>query len=253
MGDYHIFLGHLNIYEYRGDYTITPIGDNIFQRMFGYSGDKDPAYDSRAFAFYVEELDEVWFAYVSSTSTSGSCDKVLRYNVGDKFWYSREFYDEITGYGFYASEASLIWSTLVGAWTAQAYAWNSRQTLANSATTHLCSNTTDRVYEYEYNSGLDNATPIAYTVETKDFAMADGEFRFDKIEMMIQGTSVLLEYSTDAGVSWNTMATITQAVQDKVQVSRQFVCHKVRFRWSVINVDFALRWFGFSYKNESLY
>ena len=253
MGDYHIFVGHTNIYEYRGGYSIVSIGDNIFHRMFGYSGDKDPSYDARLFIFYVDELDEVWIAYVSTESVTKTCDKVLRYNVGDSYWYSRNFADELIGYGFFLSEVSLIWSALIGSWSAQSWTWNSRQSLANSPTTHLCSGETNQVFSYDYISTLDNVTPIAYNVETKDFTLPDGQIRFDMIEMMIQGTNILLEYSTDSGISWNTLATITQSIQDRIRLYKQLVAYKIRFRWTGSSPDFVLRWFGFSFKNESIY
>ena len=253
VDDYHIFIGQKNIYEYRGDYIISPIGDNIYYHLYGISGELNPAYKNRNFALYSKDLNELWIASVTSTSLDNTCNEVLRYIVSNKAWYHREFKDNLIGSGQYTKQQSLTWDTLVGSWDALTWTWNSQQILGNAAVILLCSAVTNQVYEYDYVSTLDNATAIAYTVETKDFAINTSNFRFDKIEMFIQGMGILLEYSTNQGVSWNTMATINQNVLGRVQVYGQFISDRVRFRWSGTGQNFALQWFGFSYKIENLY
>ena len=252
-GDSHIIVGHANVYEYLADYTLNPIGDQIFYLTFGYSGNLNPQYRQRLFALYIEELDEAWIFYPSTSSPDGTCDTLLRYNVGDKFWYTRHFANTFVGFGFYTKTNANIWSTLVGTWLDQNYTWNSRISFANTDITHLCSSQGNQVFAYDYNTQLDNQTAITYTVETKDFALPDSEFRLDMIEMFIRGTNVLLQYSTDSGYSWNTLSNINQNIQEKVRVYKQVVTHRIRFKWSGNSNDFALEWFGFSYKIESLY
>jgi len=252
-GDNHLFVGHTNVYEYYGDYTINPVGDNIFYLAFGFTSNMNPQYRQRLFAFYVEELDEVWILYASTTSTTGYCDTVLRYNVGEKFWYSRKFNDVLIGFGYFSKANSTTWLDLVGTWTQQTWLWNSRTSLANTDIIHLCAPLTNRVYAYDYSTALDNGVAIAYTAESKDFTMGDAKFRFDMIEMFIKGTNILFQYSIDSGYSWTTLTTITQNPQDRVRLYAQFITNRVRFRWSGSSPDFALEWFGFSYKVESLY
>lgn len=253
LKEYHIFVGQAGVYEYRGDYTITPIGQKINIKLFGAIADANPSYISRMFTLYVKELDEVWILYVSTNaSTSYGCDRILRYNIDLDVWYTRELINEVIGSGTYKTLTTTIWSTLVGNWPAQTWVWGSRQTLANSPNIHLMSRDANQVYEYDFTYGLDISTPIAYTIETKDFAVTDHEFRFDMIEALIQGTSVLIEYSTDSGMSWDTIGTITSATQSRNRLHKQIVCNRIRFRFSGSSTDFLLTWFAFLYKPESI-
>lgn len=251
LSDMHIIFGHANIYEYRGDFALTPIGDEIYPRLFSVHSDMNPAYEPRAFGFYVEELDEVWFFYPSVASTI--CNKMLRYAVGDKRWYERVFADSFAGFGFFQLEESFIWTDLKNSWNSQNWKWDSRKLLQQAPTTHLLSATAGQVFEYDYYTTLDNATGISYTVESKDFVVPDAVIRFDMIEMYIQGMSILLEVSTDYGVSWMTLATITEHTMNKVRVFKQFTASAVRFRWSGTDDGFRLDWYGFSFKQESIY
>lgn len=252
MSDKHILIGHANVYEYRGDFALTPIGSAIYPRLFDTHSDVNPRFESRIFAFYVEELDEIWIFYPSVNSEV--CNKTLRYNVPGRFWYEREFNDSINGYGFFQLEESFTWDDLVGSWDQQNWKWDSRKMLQQAPTTHLLAATEGQVFEYDYYTVLDNGAAIGYTIESKDFVIPDADFRFDMIEMQIQGLDILLEYSTDEGETWVSLAIINMPVRGKHQEFKQFVTHSIRFRWSSsIGSNFRLDWAGFSYKIESLY
>lgn len=251
IGDYHIVIGNANIYEYRGGFELAPIGDAIFYRMYSTQGDLSPQYKSSVFGFYVEELDEAWVFYPSTGSQSP--DKLLRYSVGEEVWYTRDFADAFVGFGFYQIDNTKTWADLVGSWVDQTWKWNAKATLSQSPTTHLCLASGNQVMEYDYVSTLDNATAIAYTIETKDFALADTEFRFDLLRLYMQGTGILIEYSTDRGASWNTMTTVTSSTVQKINIGKQFVANTVRFRISGNSPDFRLRWLYFLFKLESLF
>ena len=252
LGDSHIIVGHAGVYMYHGDYSLTSLADAVYNKLFGYSSDMHPSFHSRLFSLFVGELNEVWIAYVSSTSTE-YCDKFIRYHIKDKRWYTRTFANSFIGFGFYERQETITWNTLIGSWTAQTWAWADRLLLSNAPVVHLCSADTNQVYEYDYYSTLDNRTAIGYTVETKDFTSVESKYRLDMVEMFIRGTDILLEYSTDSGHSWNTLATITQATQDRLRLYKQLITNRIRFRWTGSSPDFALEWFGFSYKVESLY
>lgn len=249
--DYHIVVGNSNIYEYRGDFSLKPIGDPVFKGMFSAFGNLNPLYKRRTFALFVHELSEVWILYV--TNNDSLPNLVVKYQTDKKAWYMREFANQFIGFGFFALEATATWDDLIGSWDDIPWTWDSRVTLSQAATIHLCDGESGQVFEYDYFSVLDNATAIQYNLETKDFSLTDCEIRFDMIEMFIQGTGVTLEYSTDGGVSWTLLQTITQSTLNKVQVYKQFLCNRVRFRWTGNSSDFKLNWFAFSYKLESLY
>lgn len=249
IGDYHIVVGNSNIYEYRGGFELAPIGDQIFYRLFGVSGNSNPQYKSQIFAFYVEELDEAWIFYTDTSNTYPN--KLLRYNVGEEKWYERVFAHTFIGYGFYQVDTTRTWASLVGSWLAQIWKWNSTATLKQSPTTHLCSAETDQVYEYDYITTLDAGAAISYTLETKDFTVADSEFRLDLVRLFMRGTNVLVEYSVNAGDSWNTLVTITNSSSSKVDIGKQLVATNIRFRFSGTSPDFKLDWLYFLYKIES--
>lgn len=251
IGDQHIFVGHDNIYRYSGDFALTPIGEPIFDFTLGFRGNIDPAYEPRLFTMFIPELDEVWVSYVSADSIDKHCDKVIRYNLTQDFWYTRQFADEMIGWGVYHRRDTLTWATATGTWAAMTGKWNNRAFLAQSPIVQLCAHNAQMVMNYDYQQLLDNSAAISYIVESKDFALGDAEFRLDSIEMKMQGTGVTLEYSVDEGVTYEQLAIITQPRLAKCVVFKQLVTNKIRFRWSGTNSDFIIEWFNFTYKIES--
>ena len=229
--DRHVFIGHNNIYEYAGDFTIKAIGDQIRPTLFSSGKNVSPTYDYVMFIMYIEAFDEVWVFYPRLDFANSACNYAFRYHVGTGIWYDSYFDLPVRCGAVYRPENE-----------------------ESELNFHLCGYTFKKIYAYDpstYN-GI-NGFPVPFIVESKDFIMTDGQFRFDMIEMNIQGTAVTLAYSTDSGVTYTTLATITQAVQGKIRVHKQFVCNKVRFKWTGSSNNFKLSWFGFSYKNENLY
>ena len=252
LGDHHVFVGHDNIYKYNGDFTLDPIGEQIFDYTLGYQGNIDPEYEGRTFVVFVSELDEIWIFYTSTVSTDHGCDSVIRYNLTTRMWYTRNFADSFTGHGFYRKQLGLSWILTPGTWAAQTGKWRDKRFSARAATVQLCSAITDRVMDYDFTASLDNTTPIEYIVETKDFSLGSAELRHDIFDVYMQGTDVLLEYSTDSGTTYNTLAVINQPTLGRITIGHQFVANKVRFRWSGSSADFVLEWFEFTYKIESV-
>ena len=248
VGDSHIVMCQSNIYLYRGGFDLDPVGDAIAPRLYGSKGSMSPANKHKSFAFYVEELDEVWFFFPDTTATEG-CNRLLKYNVGNKTWTERSFQHSFIGFGFFESRSSRPWSSLVGSWRQQIWRWNERTLLSSSPTTHLCCSEEGQVMEYDYVDTLDDGVPIAYTVVSKDFLAPDSIHRFDMLEMGIRGIDVLVQYSIDEGLTWVPFGTVNRQSMGRVQMSLQFAFEKVRFRWSGSS-SFMLDWFGFSHKAE---
>jgi hypothetical protein len=230
--DRHVFIGHTNVYEYAGDFTIKPIGDQIRPTLFSYGKNVSPTYDYIMFIMYIETFDEVWVFYPRLDFASSGCNYAFRYKVDTGVWYDTFFSLPIRGGASYRTEneeGDLGFHLLQGGVF--------KYVMTYDPTT--------------WNDPL--LVPIPFNVETKDFIMPDGRFRVDMVEMNIRGTSVLFECSTDGGTTYTTMATITQTTQIKIRVHKQFVCDRVRFRWTGAANNFQLSWFGFSYKIENLY
>lgn len=254
MDTYHIFVGNKNVYEYRGGYEVTPIGYEIFQRVWGDRGILNPTQKGRSFAFHITELDEVWFVYPDTFHDNPN--KVWRYSREYKMWYEREFtYNQFVGFGLFLSTKVFTWADLQGSWKQQTWAWDAVVTNDNSASVHLLAEAPNQVYDYDYITVLDNGNGVKYTVETKDFLVPDKELRFDMIEMMIKGTDVTVEYSIDEGKHWALFpqAPYTVSSGEKTRDFVQFVYEKIRFRWTGVGADFMMKWFAFLYKDESLW
>lgn len=248
LGDYHIFIGNANIYEYKGGFDFNPIGDKIYYDIFGTNGELNSSYKQRVFGFYVEELDEVWVFYPPTGSDKPT--KLLRYLQENGSWMQREFNHDVSGFGLYQSTADKTWNDLVGTWLQQTWTWDSRSVEANAPTTHLCSSDNLQVYEYEYFNTTDNDTAIVYDFETKDFGNPRIMTRFDLFDFRLQGTDILIEYSTDEGVSWTTLATVSKALMGKVVLNKQIVTQYLRFKFSGSDA-FQLQNMGFMFIQEN--
>ncbi len=250
LGDSHLVFGNANIYEYRGGFSLEPIGDKIYYEMFGTAGQLNPSFRQRMFAFYLEELDEVWFFFPSGSAEKP--DKVLRYQVGSNAWYFRSVNIKFMGYGFYQLQANRKWNALTGSWLDQTWQWRSSKLRANSPTTLLCDET-NQVFEYDYLEATDNGTAITWAFETKDFSAAPGNILVDSVKLKVKG-SYTLEYSTDFGVSWTVYETaILGASVIRHEAFGQVDAERIRFRFSGTGGGFALHWFGLKYKLSSEY
>lgn len=250
LGDYHIFIGNANIYEYRAGFSYKALGDNIYDKVFGSRGELNSSYRQRAFAVYVEELDEVWFFY--SSGSAEVPNYLLRYRQKDESWWPRQFADDMVGYGFYQRTSAKTWQELSGTWTEQAWQWNSTLVLANSPTTLLCGNSPAQVYEYDYSQSDDAGTDIPFLLETKDFHHPHYKIRVNLLEGLFKGTSASISYSTDRGGSWSTFATITPGANFSVQrMWKQLTVDRIRFKISGTGGGFGIGWLALEFSLES--
>lgn len=249
LGDSHIVFGNSNIYEYFGEFDLTPIGDEIYDRVFGINGDLNPAAIGNVFSVYVEELDEVWMFYPQNADTAPKI--ALRYKVSTKAWSHRTWPVSVVGFGFYQTPAALTWENAQGTWADQTSAWVTKVFLDASPTTLLCDADSVRVNEYDYVQTQDNGSDISYVLETKDYYHPVRDLRFDRFDFMILGSNVLIEYSNDKGVTWTTLGTKSPgAIHAKAAIWKQFVAPRIRFRLSGTST-FGLEWLGFRFKLES--
>lgn len=250
LGDYHIFIGNANIYEYRAGFSYKALGDRIYDKVFGSRGELNSSYRQRVFAVYVEELDEVWFFYPSGSAEVPNY--LLRYRQENGSWWPRQFADDMVGYGFYQRTSAKTWQELSGTWTEQVWQWNSTLVLANSPTTLLCGNSPKQVYEYDYSRSSDNGTDLPFRLETKDFRHPHYKMRLNMVETLVRGDSLDIEYSTDKGSSWSSLKTVTPGASlTRVRAWKQLIADHIRFRISGTGGGAAIGWFGFEFTLES--
>ena len=251
LGDYHVFFGNANVYEYRGGYAIDPIGDELYGLIYGIHGDLNPTYRDTAFSFYIEELDEIVLFYPAGSSTVPN--KMLRYKLGAKSWALRSFAKNFVGYGFFQEDSSRTWASLVGSWLDQGWTWNSNALLANTPITLLCDET-NQVYSYDYVSATDNGTGIAYEIATKDFINPRFLIRTDRLSFHAKGTNISVERSIDRGVTWEVLSTASPGTAGAdVNIDSQTTTKQVRYRLKGTGNGFALDWIQIKYRLESEY
>ena len=255
--DYHVVSGKNNVYKYTGNYSLPPIGDPIFHAVFSNKGNLNPQQKHKIALAYIPETEEIWFAYASVNSDSP--DTIYRYNITYGIWYVRQMVNQVLSFNLYQHQNIFTWDDLVGTWADQAWTWDTQVQMQEAQVVHMCSAVSAKVFEYDYNTKLDNGTAISYYVESKDFLAPDIECRFDTLEMYISGTNVVVEYSTDEGRSWSYFgedkedATVNEEHKTKVRMCKQFPFQRVRFRWAGQGPDFALEWFSLLFKKDSLW
>ena len=249
LGTRHIFVGHSNLYEYKGGFDITPIGDKIRQKVFGVEGETNPSFVSTIFLVYVEALQEVWFFYPHGANTSPQ--RFLRYHLDHENFYQRDVGVDVVGYGAYINAASRKWSDLIGTWTAQDWVWSSQLLLANSATIHMGGGN-QQVYEYDYFVSSDDGVAISYQLETRDFFLLNKEARFDRVDVKVKGSNVLIEYSIDEGASWETWGIVENKASFAgiSQFYKQVSSDTIRFRLTGSEAGFGLESFSFRFRPE---
>lgn len=253
LGDFHMFLGNANVYAYRGGFDIEPMGDSIYYKMFGNSGELNPTYKARSFLIYLEELDEVWIVYPAGSDEIPK--NLLRYKQATGAWAPRILTHSLTGFGFYQRNTSLTWQEAAGTWAAYTYPWNSQRSLANSPTTLLCGDETNQVFEYDYIVTDDDGTTINYEISTKDLIQPGFNIRVDWLDISMVGGSTEIAYSVDEGANWTPYGTVAGVAEPTVYRlygdDGQFITEKVRFKVSSSAVGFVLDWIKVRIKLES--
>ncbi len=249
----HYFMGQNNFYEYLGDFTVEEIAENIYFNVYGVQGDLDPSNRSRSFGRYIRELNELWWLYPQTGDVYPS--KLIRYRVDTKAFWFRDFGEEVSGIGFFQQDTTTAWQDAVGNWTQQTQRWNSNSILANAPVSLLCGKADEQVFEYDYLSVTDDGASIAWTFTTKDFFHPNYEVRLDMFEFLAGGSSVLIEYSTDRGQTWNIWKNVTlSAAIRRYQVygdNGQFVANSIRWRLSGAGPGFIMEYAGFHYNIET--
>ncbi len=251
LRDKNIFVGNTNVWEYKGGFSLTPIGDEVFHLIFSSEGSLNPSARSRVFLTYVKELKEIWLFYPSGSDTDPQ--NSARYSMLNGSWHTRTWPVAINGHGIFQADSSVTWTASTGTWTDHSEAWNSLTILSNAPTIQLCGND-KQVYEYNFTASNDDGTDITFTVDTKDFFVPNRELRFDRFETKIKGTSVQVLYSINEGLTWTPLKTFTPGASfTRVRTSKQFVFRTIRFRLTGVAGGFAVRWLSFRYKQESIW
>jgi len=149
-------------------------------------------------------------------------------------------------------DTSLTWAELTGVWIDDTGTWSSSDGGDESPTVLLCNPSNNEVVQYDLNTATDDGVDIPWRIETKRYTTGDRFFRVDRVQALIKGTDVLLEYSLDGGNTWMEYGTFSNTAGFTVKsLHQQFVAQDVMWAFSADGGGFGIQWFGFRYREES--
>lgn len=178
LGDEHIFVGPDNFYSFDG---IEPkiAGDDVAKEFFRIM---DPARSVLTGSFFIEEVPEIWFPFVSIDSHNGLHDRAVVYNTDTKAWSWRDA--PMLAYGYYYRNNELKIDDMnftIDSWDEQI---DSSVNLANSPV-NLCGDANGVIFELRGNSF--NGADIVSSLTSKLFDLdAPSQIkRLLRIQLMI--------------------------------------------------------------------
>ena len=204
IGSLQEVVGNGGIYQYAGDYNLASEGDAVYQQFFSAVGSIFAPAKNTVFAQYCQDYDEVWVFF--PTGSSLVPNTMLRHSLEKGGWYQRNFANTFISCNPYLPVDTVTWESAVGTWAEQVSQWDSKALLSLVANLVLCSADTNQVYIYDYKNQSDNGTAINWSFVTKDIGPGDAMYRFDTLRFYGQGNGVTVQFSTDGGKTWSTMA-----------------------------------------------
>jgi len=251
IGDEHIVAGQNKLFRYKGGFDITEIGESVEDLLYGVEAEMAEDQGHRMFCVYLDDKNDVLIFY--QTGAGSYPNKCLRWH-GDfgGVWTTREFEDPIQGFGEAVDSTAFTWNDLVDTWADQTWKWSSSAIVGTSRTILLCSSD-GQVEEYDYITADDDGVAKTFTIETQDFAHPNGYLRHDYLEIKGAGGEVTISYSTDEGVTFNTLETLTIGTTPmKVRIEKQFVGRSVRYKIEGSS-SFELSWYNIRLSLETEY
>lgn len=288
MQDFHVFLSDDGLYKYEGSYAVSPISQRVFRGHFDKGGEVSKANITKAFLQFVDETNELFVFYNSNVphltefDLAGNqvptkfCDRALRLNLENGTWWKRTLPAPVTASSIYFSTAAKTWDQLEDSWDEQLWAWNASSIGAGTPKMALGmyqipwvaasqSDPTDsrqpRIGEYDfisskdlyYNIGsVELFAPGLWLLDTKNYHFLD-PYRLDYVELAHGGSgNIVIEMSTDKGVSWTVIAQISGS--DAMTYTRSYyqaVSLNFMFRIRGETSGVELGSFAFSMRPES--
>ena len=97
----------------------------------------------------------------------------------------------------------------------------------------------------------DDAYPINWQYDTKDFYLPNNFIRVDFIDFYTAGDDVTIWYSEDLGELWTRVRSMDpRTIIERERVHLNKAAKRIRFRLKGSSSNFKLGWAGFSYTPE---
>jgi hypothetical protein len=213
VGGEHVFVGHAGIYAYQGGYTLDSIGDGVFNNFLAAMGDFNVPARATLFTVFVPDLDEVWVVYPSGRSATPN--KLLRVQLENNSWSERMFADSVVAGSSFLPFSMTSWASAAGQWNSTQWArpWDSRSLVQNIPSILLspavAGGGATQLLLYEYRAQTDNGAPITWSLVTKQLGDGAQFARWETVNVVAVGASVLVQMSEDEGATWRTIGTFS--------------------------------------------
>jgi hypothetical protein len=263
-GDHHIVLDvEKGFYIYPGGYTIQPIGQEIFDELFGSEGSLNRTYKQSIFTTYIESRHLYVALLPIDTGTTPNIAYMLNTDINS--WTKRKFSFDMVGMQEVLLVSGVTWADAEGAWEDsdwfipwndvtisvagyRAFMWGVDYSLTRGVWEYSSEYTSDdSVWDVETQAYIAIETTGWYC--TPELVNPEGNIRVDRIKIKGSGTSIYVEYSTDEGETWLEYGTITPgSAIVATSLYKQLVSTRIRFRLS--GTDMVLSWMAIYWNKE---
>lgn len=245
-----VFVGFRGIYGYDGGEKIVALSENIFEALFGASGELDEDKYYNINAVFLDETKELYIFYVHVGKSGNAPNRAVVLSLRTGGWFFRRFTDDVMDFRKVniTTTTAVAWSAVVGTWAAQTRVWKQK------GVAYLHPSSDGVVYLTDLQSADDDGSAITSTIETKDYEVPSRTVRIDRVDVWWKGTTITAEYSVDAGVSWTAFtgsAFSPGAIYTKTSIGQQIAGNQFRFRFSSAIAGFALERIAIRFKEES--
>jgi hypothetical protein len=178
LGTEHIFIGPDNIYSFD---LIEPkiAGDNISNEFFRLL---NPSKADLTTGFFIEEIPEAYFVFVSVDSPDGYPDKALIYNTDTKAWSIRDL--PMTAFGYYNLQEDRTIDSIEETIDSILWEIDSSTTLAN-APINICGDKNGNLYVLDGHNANGNDIDGYAVTKLYDFGDPGILKRLMRIQLMI--------------------------------------------------------------------
>lgn len=253
--DVHLVIGRNRIYTYRGGDRTDTISHKIFKHTFGVGGRFNRGKMTRAFTFYDEVNDEVYFGAPGSGVFPTSF-AVMDASTGS--WRLRRMAHEITCAGIRPVTATDIIRIvdLVGTIAEQSWIIGGGGVPEGAGIIMLgqvdTPVATGYVVDYDLVTPNDDGVAISWFIETKAFRGHDRYARCDFIEVEATGPLFVIQrYQAKVGLFTTVKMTSATAGKKRERANKQFVEEALRFRLVGSTSGNELSTLAFKFRSES--
>jgi hypothetical protein len=253
LGPVHLLMGKGNVFFYDGGRQLTKVGDRIFRK---YRQDFSLENLSKAFAHVDFQAEMVYLILPTSATSCEIFVGEFDHNaLADVRWTIYTFADVPSAMGEYSAQDTLAWdsTSLVGFnWPGATWAWNETSSGGDYPLTVFGSGSD--VFLLSSAASSDNGEDIESFWDSVDFTVPGAhrsfKSRWQEIELELRGTSVDVQYSTDGGLTFTDIETLTLTPTfDTYRVFFDTTSDRMRIRLRSDGTDaFELQWLRVWYR-----